>query len=108
LRSLLKKVAAAEQSSLDVTKTVRSEILKRTKTQVRTSKLWHGGGGVTHLEVGPSMFEQIEGVIVLAAWATRGELAKAMCAQLECPMTRATSGAVRPLAIKTEATECRS
>lgn len=83
LNALLRKVAAAELSTLDITKTVRSTILTRTKTKDHRTTLWHGGGGFTHLEVGPSMFEEIDGVIVLADWATRGDLAEAMCAQLE-------------------------
>lgn len=79
---LLKKVAEADLATLDVTKPVRSEILKRTKTADRTTTMWHGGGGFAHVAVGPSMFEAIDGIIVLADWATHGELARAMCAQL--------------------------
>lgn len=83
LTGLLRKVAEAELTTLDITKSVRSAILQRTKTADRKTTMWHGGGGFSHFEVGPSMFEEIDGVIVLADWATRGELAKAMCAQLE-------------------------
>lgn len=82
LNAILRKVAAADLSTLDVTKTVRSEVLKRTKTKDQTTRLWHGGGGFTHLEVGPSMFEAIGDIVVLAEWVTQGDLARAMCAQL--------------------------
>jgi len=81
--TLLGKVRTAQLATLDLTQTVRSSLLKRTQTKDRKTTLWHGGGGFTHLEVGPSMFEEADGVIVLADWATRGELAKAMSAQLE-------------------------
>lgn len=83
LHALLRKIDHTEIATVDITKSVRAEILKRTKTTDKATVLWHGGGGFTHLEVGPSMFEDVDGVIVLADWATQGELTKAMCAQLE-------------------------
>lgn len=44
---------------------------------------WEGGGGFRVLDVAPSMFEDDEGVPVLAGWAESGEqLAEATCAQL--------------------------
>lgn len=43
---------------------------------------WEGGGGFTQAVVGPSMFEDIDGVVVLADWAIGGDLAEAVCAQL--------------------------
>ena len=43
---------------------------------------WEGGGGFTHVEVGPSMFETVEGSVVMAEWAVGGELAEAVAAQL--------------------------
>lgn len=43
---------------------------------------WTGGGGFRVLDVGPSMFEDDEGVVVLADWATNSELAEATAAQL--------------------------
>lgn len=42
---------------------------------------WFGGGGFKVLEVAPSMWEVVGGRIVLADWATGGELAKAIAAQ---------------------------
>lgn len=44
---------------------------------------WEGGGGFTHVEVGPSMFEDVDGTIVMAEWAVGGELTEAVAAQLE-------------------------
>lgn len=43
---------------------------------------WAGGGGFRILDVGPSMFEDDEGIVVLADWATNSELAEATAAQL--------------------------
>lgn len=43
---------------------------------------WNGGGGFRVLSVAPSMFEEDEGVIVLAEWATNGALAEVTAAQL--------------------------
>ena len=42
---------------------------------------WEGGGGFRVLDVAPSMFEVIEGRVVLADWATGGALAEAVAAQ---------------------------
>jgi adenine-specific DNA-methyltransferase len=43
---------------------------------------WAGGGGFRVLDVAPSMFEDDDGVIVLADWAVNGALAEATAAQL--------------------------
>jgi len=43
---------------------------------------WEGGGGFRVLDVRPSMFEDDEGQVVLADWATNGMLAEATAAQL--------------------------
>jgi adenine-specific DNA-methyltransferase len=43
---------------------------------------WKGGGGFRVLEVGPSMFEDDSGRVVLADWAINGRLAEATAAQL--------------------------
>lgn len=79
----LLKTFAVQGASFDVTKSAKSQLAMRTKTRDQTTTLWHGGGGFTHLEVGPSMFEEVEGMVLLADWATQGDLAEAMCAQLE-------------------------
>jgi hypothetical protein len=79
----LLKAFAPDGAPLDVQSVVKSQLAKQTKTKDETRILWHGGGGFTHLEVGSSMFEAIDGLVLLADWATRGDLAVAMCAQLE-------------------------
>lgn len=43
---------------------------------------WEGGGGYRLLEVGPSMFEDDAGRVVLADWAVNNKLAEATAAQL--------------------------
>lgn len=82
LNALLRKVAAADLVTVDITKDVRSSILKKTKTTERKTRLWHGGGGFTHLQVRRSMFVVAGGMLLLAEWATQSELSKVICAQL--------------------------
>lgn len=77
---LLNKVAKSDEVEVD--KATLKSLRDVTKTRDVTTVNWHGGGGFTHLIVGPSMFEEIEGMVLLADWATNGDLAKAMCAQL--------------------------
>ena len=43
---------------------------------------WAGGGGFRCVEVGPSMYEMDEDIILLASWATNGKFAKAVAGQL--------------------------
>lgn len=43
---------------------------------------WGGGGEFKHVQVGPSMFDEVGDRIVLADWATNGQLARATAAQL--------------------------
>lgn len=43
---------------------------------------WMGGGGFRVVDVAPSMFEEDEGRVVLADWATNGALGEATAAQL--------------------------
>lgn len=52
-----------------------------TKTRDEETVNWRGGGGFTHLVVGPSMFEEASGRVFLAEWAVNGDLARAVCAQ---------------------------
>ena len=46
---------------------------------------WQGGGGYTEAKAAPSMFEDVNGTVVLADWATNGQLAEAVAAQLKFP-----------------------
>ncbi|MEM7362921.1 MAG: site-specific DNA-methyltransferase [Pseudomonadota bacterium] len=43
---------------------------------------WTGGGGMRHIKVEPSMFDEDDGTVYLADWATNGNLAEATAAQL--------------------------
>ena len=43
---------------------------------------WSGGGGFRILDVGPSMFADDEGIVVLADWAAKKKLGEATAAQL--------------------------
>ncbi len=43
---------------------------------------WTGGGGFRILDVAPSMFDEDEGTVYLAEWATNSRLAEACAAQL--------------------------
>lgn len=61
----LKKVVSGEDPG-GITKTVE----------------WEGGGGFRILDVTPSMYEEDEGVVVLADWAIDTELAEVVAAQL--------------------------
>jgi adenine-specific DNA-methyltransferase len=54
----------------------------RTIDKTRTETVWEGGGGFRVLDVGPSMFESIDGRVYLAEWATDNALAEALAAQL--------------------------
>lgn len=78
---LLKK-ADGPGTNLDVSKQVKSQLTRLTKTTEVSTQIWHGGGGFTHLRVGPSMFVEMSGMVLLADWATQGDLARAMCAQI--------------------------
>lgn len=77
---VLAKVSKAIGAGLDEA-TLRA-LRDATKTRDVTTTLWYGGGGFTHVQVGPSMFEEVAGMVLLAEWATQGDLARAMCAQL--------------------------
>ena len=43
---------------------------------------WEGGGGFRVMDVAPSMFTEVDDLVVLADWATGGALAEATTAQL--------------------------
>ncbi|MEO3776186.1 DNA methyltransferase [Micromonospora sp. B11E3] len=75
---LLSKVVKGVDLDREAIKALRGA----TKTKNQTATIWHGGGGFSHHEIGPSMFESIADIVVLAEWATQGDLAQAMCAQL--------------------------
>lgn len=43
---------------------------------------WGGGGGFRVLDVAPSMYAEVSGMVFLAEWATNGNLAEVVAAQL--------------------------
>ncbi len=49
---------------------------------ITAAEAWEGGGGFRILDVGPSMLEDDEGVVMLAEWASNTALAEATAAQL--------------------------
>lgn len=79
---LLNKVAKGSEG-LD--RNALKQLRAATRTREEKTTLWHGGGSFRHLEVGPSMFTEVAGMVLLAEWATQGDLARAMCAQLGVP-----------------------
>lgn len=95
---------APDGAMFDAQGLLKAELARRTRTRDEKTTLWHGGGSFRHLMVGPSMFEEVEGLVLLADWATQGELSKAMCAQLEVRYApdgifAAKKGAVRYIVI---------
>lgn len=63
-------------------KTVKAIVkAMREGDKTTTETLWSGGGGFRVLDVGPSMFEEVDGRIYLAEWAVNGKLAEAIAAQ---------------------------
>lgn len=63
-------------------KTVKAIVkAMRDADKTTTETLWSGGGGFRVLDVGPSMFEEVDGRIYLAEWAVNGKLAEAIAAQ---------------------------
>lgn len=71
--------------AVDLVKELSKPARREAKTTRAVERLWSGGGGYTHLLVAESMFENIDGTIVLADWATNGALAEAVAAQLHFP-----------------------
>ena len=79
----LLRTVAPDGAPLDAKESLKSLLAKRTKTRDVVTQLWHGGGAFAHMAVGPSMFEEAQGMVLLAKWAVQTDLAVAMCAQLE-------------------------
>lgn len=90
LLRLLKQVSGDETVSvLDITKHVKSELSKRTRTRTETVKAWHGGGAFTHLVVGASMYDvdSETGDVYLSEHAVNGVWSKSVAAQLRFTLT---------------------
>lgn len=76
------RLLSKAEKGVDIDKRALKALRTATKTKDQFTTIWHGGGGFSHLKVGPSMFETVGDIVVLAEWAVRGDIAKAMCAQL--------------------------
>jgi adenine-specific DNA-methyltransferase len=63
-------------------KSIEKVVKRYGRSKKQVDAVWTGGSGFRELIVGPSMFEDVEGTIVLADWVTGGELAEAVAAQL--------------------------
>lgn len=90
LLALLRKAGKADElATIDVTKQVKAELAKRTRTRDETSVNWHGGGGFTHLVIGPSMYEvdEDDGDVYLSPQATNGAWSRSVAAQLKFTLT---------------------
>lgn len=85
LGEVLQLLADNPDLAPDLLKELAKPARKVAKTTQTVEKVWTGGGGYTHLRVAESMFEDVGGNIVLADWATDGELAEAVAAQLRFP-----------------------
>lgn len=59
-----------------------AELRARARTRKVKQTTWSGGGGYRVLDVAPSMFEDYDGNVVVAEWASNGKLAEATAAQL--------------------------
>ncbi|MDP2712556.1 MAG: site-specific DNA-methyltransferase [Solirubrobacteraceae bacterium] len=83
---LLGKVAK-DRDDLDPA-TVRA-LRAATRTRDETTVTWHGGGGFTHLAVGPSMYDvdEDDGDVYLSTAATNGPWSQAVAAQLRFTLT---------------------
>jgi adenine-specific DNA-methyltransferase len=64
--------------------TIVKSIVRALRAADKTTKetIWDGGGGFRVLDVGPSMFTEVDGRLYLADWATNSALAEAVAAQL--------------------------
>jgi hypothetical protein len=59
-----------------------TDVVRRfAKTRKVVTKNWNGGGGFRVLDVGPTMFDEVDGQVFLAGWAAGDRLAEAVAAQ---------------------------
>lgn len=77
---LLNKVSKGDSLKFD--QRTLAALRGATKTRETTRKLWHGGGGFIHLEVHPSMFEDVNGQPFLKDWVAGEAMERAVAAQL--------------------------
>lgn len=89
LLALLKSIKSTPLATVDVTRTIKRELTNRVKTRDDRTVLWHGGGGYTHLTVGPSMYDVDPDTrdIYLSDAAVNGDWSKSVAAQLRFTLT---------------------
>lgn len=73
----------------DLDRTTLKLLKAATRTRDKTLTNWHGGGGFTHLVVGPSMYEvdPEDGDVYLSESATNGAWSQSVAAQLKFTLT---------------------
>ena len=81
-------LGALESDDLEITgvaqdalATVLADVRRLARGRRVTTSNWHGGGAFRVLDVWASMFEEEDGQILLAAWASGDRLAEAVAAQ---------------------------
>lgn len=83
LSKVIKTFDTTDDELATAVKTAVKALRSATATRTETTANWHGGGGFTHLEVGPSMFEMVDDMAMIAEWAVDAKLAEAICAQIK-------------------------
>ncbi len=78
----LEKARKEAEKEKKLIKAYLSRLRKAAKTKEETETKWKGGGGFRVLDVAPSIFEDDEGIVVLADWVTDHDLGEAVAAQL--------------------------
>jgi hypothetical protein len=76
------RVSERETSEKEVVAALLGSLRRVARTRKRSQVNWEGGGGFRILDVAPSMFEQAEGSVFIAEWASNGKLSEATAAQL--------------------------
>jgi hypothetical protein len=90
LLTLLKRASTEKSISVvDISRRVKSDLTKRTKTSDFTTQHWFGGGGFSHYTVGPSMYDVDDesGDVFLSEHAANGNWSQSVAAQLKFTLT---------------------
>lgn len=88
--SLLKQVIEhVEAAEIDLDEATLNALRNAVRTKPTKTQIWHGGGGFTHLVVGPSMYEvdDEDGDVYLSTEATNGTWSQSVAAQLRFTLT---------------------
>ena len=88
--SLFKKVAEhVSEQGADLDEDTLAALNAAVKTKPIKTRIWYGGGGFSHVEVGPSMYDVDEetGDVFLSEVAVNGNWSKSVAAQLRFSLT---------------------